>query len=299
MSDTLPDKYKEGIERVSNVVDFVFPFDWQDERRYEDWLKEKWIDKGEYLQAAQEMWTVVHNAIEDYIEEWMEVLPLYNQEVREEIDAGVEYIRSLSIKNIETERYIRDSKDIYQWTCDLLITHNDGRVTLEDWKTWWICQKRWDQISEKKLQKDGLPAIATKKRKKVQLQMSLYAKALKEEEGIIVDEIVLLFLYKDKMRRVVLDIIPDEEINTILTDFIEEKTNTTLNVNILPANTKIDMSDIDSPLKITIQTAPVSYSMAKVEVDLWKLDNWKTAEEVINEACGVHEKIHNYIKGKY
>ena len=53
----LPTNYKEGIERVTNIVSFNFPFKGTDsERRYKEWLYSKSIKEEEFL---------VHNAVEN------------------------------------------------------------------------------------------------------------------------------------------------------------------------------------------------------------------------------------------
>jgi hypothetical protein len=66
--------------------------------------------------------------------------------------------------------------------------------------------------------------------------------------------------------------------------------------NLTPKET---IMSFKAPLSITIQTAPVAYSMAKVELSLAALDDGQTPEEAINEACKAHEEIHNYIKKAY
>tara|TARA_R110002020_G_scaffold352751_2_gene565756 strand:+ start:539 stop:778 length:240 start_codon:yes stop_codon:yes gene_type:complete len=79
----------------------------------------------------------------------------------------------------------------------LLYKTTDGKWVLSDWKTFGICQKRFKQLSPKKTQKDGLPSIAKGKKDKVRLQMSLYAKAIREVEGVEVDKLSLLFVHEN------------------------------------------------------------------------------------------------------
>ena len=61
---TIPNNYKEGIERVSNIISFVYPFDGEVRQRYLDWLSDNVpesrkrgfaIEDEEYLKEAQEV----------------------------------------------------------------------------------------------------------------------------------------------------------------------------------------------------------------------------------------------------
>lgn len=280
----LPEEYKKGITRVSDIVSYVFPFKGtEDERRYLDWLYNNWIDEKLYLQYAQDMGTEVHNKIEDYVlDELDEDISIHN-EVKNEIKHWVQFIDSLWYKEIYTEKYCRDINDRYQGTCDLLYKDNDDKWVLADWKTYWICKKRFPQLKAK----DKIPPIATKKKKKVHLQMSLYAKALYEREGIKVERIELLYLHELGIKVVEFDIIPFNEIDEILIWFYENK-----------FKLKEKNMSIEYPFKVTMQTAPIAYSMAKIELDLKDLD-WVTPEESINKMILSHEKLHNDMKERY
>ena len=294
MSD-LPKEYKKWIERVSNVVSFAFPFKWTDwEVRYNKWLFDNNIDEKVYLKEAQNMWTEVHNALEEYIINWELALgPPLSADVAREVEHGVKYLNSLDIDEIYTEKYAIDKLDRYQWTCDLLYKTTDGKWVLSDWKTFGICQKRFKQLSPKKTQKDGLPSIAKGKKDKVRLQMSLYAKAIREVEGVEVDKLSLLFVHENWVREVEFPPIPDKEIEELLTAYKlakEAKENLTNKEN-------INMS-FKAPLSIIIQTSPATYGVAKVELNLKDLEGI-TPEEAINEACEAHWAIHKYVKEKY
>ena len=293
-----PPTYEKGITRVSNIVEFAFPFAWtEDEKRYLEWLSSNNISPVTYLKYAQEMWTKVHNAIEDFID-WLpkwkkkDQLPLFDEEVKNEILFWIDYIKELDFKNIFTERYVKDKNNLYQGTCDLLIENKDWTYSLQDWKTYWICQKRFPELKDKKLQKDWLPSIDTKKRNKVQLQMSLYAKALRETEWIIINDIKLLFLHNNWLREVSLDFVSDDIINEIISNYYLSKTKPMAK----EPDTKIE---ITAPLKIRISSPPLSYYTAEVSLDLGNCANGKSAEENLNEALIVHKKIHNYIIESY
>ena len=88
--------YDMTIPRVSNIVSFVYPFEWNSKQRYLDWLKKIWISEEEYLWWANELWTFIHNQMENFIL-WKEIektSPLY-KEVKNEIKHWIKYLKTL------------------------------------------------------------------------------------------------------------------------------------------------------------------------------------------------------------
>ena len=287
----LPKGYKEWIERVSNIVSFAFPFKGtEDEVRYLNWLENNWIKEEEYLSLAQELGTEVHNSIESYIK-WevdLSVLDLVDRNTVKEISYWIDYIQSLNkdwIDYIETEKYVCDKNKRYQGTCDLLYKIREWETVLADWKTYWICKKKFPQLKKK----EWTPAIATKKKNKVHLQMSLYAKALRETEWIIVDKIQLLFLHEEGLKIVDLIPIPDEQIESLLRDYYEHK--------ILSLNPEsMSTIKITAPFKIHLQTAPQAYQNISVDLDFADLPKETSIEEACIQAVALQKYLANQFK---
>ena len=283
----LPENYKEGIERVSNIVSYKFPFKWtEDEKRYKDWLYKNNIREELYLKYAQDMWTLVHNALEEYILYWRtDIWILHKEGVFLEYDAWAEWLDTLSPREIYTEKYVCDSKNRYQWSCDLLYQDKEWKWVLADYKTYGICKKRFPQLKPK----ETIPAIATKKKKKVQLQMSLYAKALYETEGIKVDRIELLYLHEHWMKLIEFPITPDKEIEELLTSYAAK------DVKLPPEFTLFINYDT---MQIEVQTVIPweAYSKASVIIEETDMEG-KTPEEKIGEAVRLQKHlIANYKK---
>ena len=283
MWNKLPPGYKEWLTRVTEIVSFVSPFEWTDwEQRYFKWLKWYWITHKEYITAAQEMWTFVHNTLEYYILEWKikgKRKKMY-KETKQEIEHWKEWLDNLWYKKIETEKYVREKDERFQWAVDLLYTDKDWKIVLADWKTFWICKKRYWINNKFK--------VDTGRRKKVRLQMSIYCYALRQQ-WINVDRIELLFLHEEGLMIIELPIFNNEEIESILDSFEKNKETIEKLKLLVPKN--IEMK-ITTPLKITLQTAPKPYDLIKVELDLDSCDNWKTAEQNLNEAIKVQQTMH-------
>ena len=49
MGNDLPEKYKEGIPRVSDIVSLFYPFEDKDRERCENWVMSKWVKVEEYI----------------------------------------------------------------------------------------------------------------------------------------------------------------------------------------------------------------------------------------------------------
>lgn len=204
----LPKWYKKGVTRVSELVSFVHPFKWTDgERRYKDWLKSKGVDEDNYLQTAQDMGTYVHEAMEYFIlnGKKRQIKKAYS-DCRKEIDWWIEWLKQLSPEEIEPEKYVLEKNLRFQWAVDLLYK-KDWKWVLSDFKTYWICKKRFNL--------DNKNTVPTSKRKKVELQMSIYCYALKQQ-WIEVELIQLLFLHEEWLKIVEMKPLPDEEIEEIL-----------------------------------------------------------------------------------
>ena len=204
------DWYKDTLTpRVSNIVEFVFPFEGEDKRRYADWCIKNWFTDEEYLKQAQDIGTLVHESLEEWIDnkkdvdvwrwgDWKEWGKKWLEEQKEEFN---------------TEQYVRCGS-LYQWTCDL---YNEEELILADWKTWEVAKKVFN-IKIKPLHKNGKPPKPTSRLKKVQLQMSLYAYAINKDKY---EEFTLkaLWLREEGCFEYVLKPIPREELIQIIKDF--------------------------------------------------------------------------------
>lgn len=206
----LPSNYKKGVERVSNIVSFRHPFKWTDwEKRYKNWLAEKWIEESVYLEMAQIMWTYVHDSLEHFIlkNRKRKVTKAF-ADCEKEIDHWITWLKELDYQEIFTEKYVLEENDRFQWAVDLLYKKDDEWV-LADWKTFGICKKRFDLPNK--------PTVPKSKKDKVLLQMSLYCYALKQE-WILVDSIELLFLHEEWIKVFAFEPLSD----TIIEELLEE-----------------------------------------------------------------------------
>lgn len=155
-------RYKKNIPRVSNIVEFHFPFEWEDKMRFLNWLADYKIKPEEYMEEASSWWTYVHKALEDYLD-WKEFKwRKYEWFVR----AWIRFIEEFWIVKIYTEHYI--CTKYFQWTIDLVAEDKDWNIWLLDWKTYWLAKTKfwlWGWAYKKPYSK----------LKKAALQLSLYA----------------------------------------------------------------------------------------------------------------------------
>ena len=157
------EKYTASLPRVSQIVEFAYPFAWYAKDRFLQWLRDNQIELDEYMKEASEGWTFVHLSLEEYLDG----KPFKWRKYKNLINAWIKFIKDTWIKKLATEHYIR-TKD-YQWTIDL-IAERDWEVWILDWKTYWLAKAKF-----------GLPNTYKKpydKLKKARLQLSLYAYAM-------------------------------------------------------------------------------------------------------------------------
>ncbi len=117
------------------------------------------------MKEASTWWTFVHKKLEDFINKWS--IYKWNR-YKNYIWAWMKFLSEVPNKIIWTEVYIK-TKD-YQWTVDL-IWEIDGKKYILDWKTYWLAKDKFNLQSEYKKPYSKL--------KKAQLQLSLYARALR------------------------------------------------------------------------------------------------------------------------
>lgn len=266
--ENLPEGYDSSIPRVSNILEFIFPFEGtENERRYLEWLAKNNIKQEEYLAGSQELGTEIHKQLEDYINKWIIIDELSDTEISKEVAYWRDWLDRTWGDNFQTKVYIKEANNRFQGSCDLLYEDYNWNKILADWKTYWIVKKRY-----------WLPnkfIVPPDKKKKVQLQLSFYAYWLKQQ-WIKVDKAQLLFLHEDWIKVVDLDILPDREIEHHLTLFEAQQQNK--DIKILLPNIDKDMFEIE------ILEPTKQYWNVKVRVDLAKIDNWDTAQETIDKA---------------
>lgn len=272
--------YIDGVARVSNIVEYKYPFSIEDKTRFLEWLYFKWITEEDYMNTATSWWTAVHNNLENYI--LGHNIENNNPHIQNEIIFWRWYIDKLKedFPNTEwkPEFFLLDEFNRFQWTCDL-VRINGNKVFLYDYKTYEICKKKFWLST--KLLKSWTPWKPTDKIKKVSLQLSLYAQYF-IQKWYEIWWIYLVWLHNSWVHEYKCDLWSKEEIDKLLINFLTKD---------------IDMDNIEleikSPFKIRLQSAPVAYSAIEVTLDLKDLDNWLTAKEAINEAVALHKRLHN------
>jgi len=260
---SLPEWYKEGITRVSSLVEHKFPFEGTNaQERYLGWLQKNWIKEEDYHREACDVGTFVHLQMENYImnEPLYEEDFLYNKHVRE-IEAWIRFMKEYKLTDMQTEIYCCDEYNRYQGSIDLSAITADWKKVLIDWKTWGIAKKMF-----------GLPNRTTKpysKLKKVALQLSLYAKALWD-----IDEVWVVWLHEEGYFIYKLDMVPDNELEELILS------HQTRNVD-MPKDSNLIINY--NPMQIKIQTTipDQAYSVASVTLESADCDNGKTVEENI------------------
>jgi len=272
--NNLPEWYKEGIERVSKVVEFVYPFTWNSKERYLKWLADNDIWENDYLTEAQDVGTFIHLQMEKFIK-WEELDTddiLYDLH-KEEIDYWLNFIKWIRAPSIKTEVVVRDKYNRFQWTIDLVLIDEDSKqVYLFDWKTWWIAKKKY-----------WLPNVYRKpysKLKKLALQLSLYAETFKQK-GYTIGAIVWVWLHETWVYDYVLDSLATEEIDKILNDFVTKDVK-------LPPDTTLLINY--KTMKIEIQTVipDNAYSKASVILEEW---DFKTPTQWIEECIRLQKEL--------
>ena len=280
----LPKWYTKWVPRVSTIVSFVYPFIWTEyEKCYLQWLSKHNIDEKEYIDKACSVWTFIHKCLEDKLNSIVtNKKTLLYTKYKKTITNWIDYINTLQKKykndTFISEPFIIDKNKRYQWSVDLVREDKKNKqVFIYDYKTWWIA--RADYWLKNKYSKPY------SKLKKVSLQMSLYCETYRQKWWTIW-WIYAVWLRKDKYVEYKLDIIETKELDTILKNFNNSQT---LHFNI---NDNKDMYEIEilEPTKI--------YWNIKVKVDMNKVTNWKTPEEILIWAIKLAKYIANEMKDK-
>lgn len=156
-----PSNYSAELPRVSQIVEYFFPFSWDWKQRFLNWLENKSILLTDYMEEASSGGTYVHSKLEDYMN-WIE---FKGKKYKGFVESWIQFLKDKWVVPIWMEVYFRTSK--FQWTIDL-IWEIDWEKWILDWKTYWLAKYKFN-----------LPIGAYKKPydklKKARLQLSLYA----------------------------------------------------------------------------------------------------------------------------
>ena len=284
---SLPNWYIKGIPRVSDVVSFVHPFEWDWKERYLKWLKQKNIEETLYLTTAQNTGTYIHQVMEDYVNGE----PLNrnfddNDEVRETIDGGLLYIDEIKKLYTKAKGYtlvaepvLRDVNNRFQWSSDLIVIH-EGRkeIIVIDWKSFWIAKSFFNLPNKYKKPYDKI--------KKGRLQFSLYWETYKQKGYSVVD-LVLVYLHKEWAYAYSLEQYTTEELNLILEAYKASKQN---------LEDTLILLNLEDMFKLEISHPTVQYGVVKLQCDLKELDNWETVSETLTKMCKTVKVVSNEMK---
>ena len=202
----LPKNYENWKSRVSDIVEFIYPFkNSEDERRFISWLNQKWIELEDYMKEASEWWTHIHKQIENFINSNKVKV---KKEYKDFYNNWIQWIEESGVVPIASEVYI-STKD-FQWTIDL-IWEIDWEKWILDFKTYWLAKyKFWLQNKYKK---------PYDKLKKAQLQLSLYWYAKN------ISNLWVIELTKDNYYFHKIDILPKKQIQKIIKEYKFYKNN--------------------------------------------------------------------------
>lgn len=195
-----PSRYTSKLPRVSSIVEYYYPFAASERDRFNNWLSKYGVTNYEYMKEASSGWTFVHSKIEYFINTGKRYR---GKQYTWFIESGIQFLIDNNIKPLVTEEYIRT--DDYQWTIDL-VAEIDWEQWILDWKTFGLAKYAFNiPISPYKKPYDKL--------KKARLQLSLYAKAKWIKKIWIVELTPKWYHFH------VLEIIPDDELITLIQDY--------------------------------------------------------------------------------
>lgn len=201
--------------------------------------------------------------------------PFY-KEVDKIVEHWINYLKTLKWYKMLSEVYIKDDKDRYQWTADLIL-EKDWEIIICDFKSYWVVKRRY--------WKDNKFNIDKKKREKVQLQLSLYAWAmLHPKKDYRCSKVKIIYLHDEWVKEYDMELIKREEIEQILNKYYiythPEKDNFNININ---------------DMEIGLHIPSEQYWFIDLKIDLSKIDNWKTSQENIDDMF----KVAKYMKWEY
>ena len=284
MSNKLPEGYIKWVPRVSDIVSFIYPFEWENKDRYLKWLKSKNIDEDSYLTTAQTTGTYIHQIMEDYVnwdktvenEEDSEIVKQTIKEWKLYLDAVKKKYSKAKWYTLIAEPVLRDAENRFQWSSDLVVIHEKRKeVIIIDWKNFGIAKSFFN-----------LPNVYRKpydKIKKGRLQFSLYWETYKQK-GYKVKDLVLVYLHESWAYAYSLEQYTSSELDKILSDYIK---------SLAPKTPLLQINYYPKMFKLEILHPTVQYGNIKLSCDLKELDNWDTIPETLQKMCKTAKVVAN------
>ena len=237
-----------------------------------------------YLREAQKIWTFVHEQMEFYMLDKTKqstLDPLYIR-FTDTIKYWLNYIDELDNKlpwiKWLPEQIVRDNKNRFQWTIDLIRVNEETKtVWLYDYKTWWIAKEIF-----------WLPNNYNKpydKLKKVSAQLSFYAERYRQM-WYTIWWIYRVYLHNTWLYEYKLDIYSTEEIEKIL-EYYSKKNEIKIS--------NIDIIIKQNPMQIEVNTAIPwqPYSNARVILEETDIKEFKNIDKAIEQAVSLQKKLLN------
>lgn len=294
----LPEWYIEWIPRISNIVEFYYPFWGYAEDNYKKWLKSHWIEEEEYLEEAQNVWTFVHLQIEKSILwEKLDIKDELYDKHSLTIEHWLDFAESLSKQqwDLMPEVVVHDNKNRYQWTIDLVrIDEKTKTVWLYDWKTWWIAKERYWLKNEAKKPVDKL--------KKVALQLSLYAETYRQK-GYSIWWIYVVWVHKtwtyayslfeedNRQKYNYIRLWTSDELDTLLEEFYLRQTKLPPKITL-----KINFTEMKIEVQTTLRDSSwkeINYSKGWVIIEENDLPTGTSVQDRINYAIETQKTLIN------
>ncbi len=192
-----PTTYNPKLPRVSQIVEFHYPFVWESKDRFHSWLAKNNISLSDYMEEASSWGTYVHLAMEKYWDTWKWRWKKYKKVV----DNGIKFHIDYEVKTIASEVYVKCKH--YQGTADrVAILNINGEKWLLDWKTYWLAKTKFWLKSVYRKPYDKL--------KKARLQLTLYARLL------WIKNIAVVELDRDNYHFHKLELMEEKEIEELL-----------------------------------------------------------------------------------
>ncbi len=274
-------RYIEWVPRVSDVVSFIFPFEWDWKNRYLKWLDLHWVDQDEYLLEAQQVGTFVHKQIENFIK-WIDfnrkdkLLKLHSKEITHWASFIMKELMSSTLE-LRTEQYIIDSCFRYQWTADLVVIDEINKtVEIYDWKTWWIAKKKWELKNEYKKPYDKI--------KKVALQLSLYAEYYRKL-WYTIKWLYVVWLHETWAYKFSLDIYNGSSIDELLKNWNKKQ-----DTEKLPQDILLHINRELMQVRVNTNIKWMAYTNAEIVLEAQDCEGM-TFEEKIEEAIRLQKEL--------
>jgi len=169
----MPANYSPSLPRVSEIVEWAYPFTGEARERFEDWLWRKNIEYEDYMREASSWGRYVHNALETY----SKTGEFKGKKYEDLVGFGIQWWRDSGAKLVEAEKYLKCKH--FQWTCDAIVEIGWEKVII-DYKTYSLAKRKFG-IETLKYKKPS------DKLKKARLQLSLYGRVLKIKKFAVIE----------------------------------------------------------------------------------------------------------------